>query len=173
MRPGAVEWLLSSPIKGFIKALAAYIASRRVLEVADIGPKVTESIEIPTPNLGGQARFSCLAPIVVLTADGKRFQTPDSPEFGRYLRQNMLRKYAALNAGSLPEDDSLSVTFDADCLQTRRGTKRIPFGNSQITGPLRPFTVRGSAELIALGYQAGFGLYNAEGFGMAASLPVS
>ncbi|NYE58841.1 CRISPR-associated endoribonuclease Cas6 [Carboxydothermus ferrireducens] len=122
------------------------------------------------PEIKPGQTFVCLSPIVVSTLK-EGFTTPyyirytEEPElFSEKIRQNLLRKFATYY-GRLPADDRLFFFFDEEYLQKNKGTKLIHYRDQKILGYLAPFTVEGSPELIAFGYEVGFGEKNSMGFG--------
>ncbi|ABB14264.1 CRISPR-associated endoribonuclease Cas6 [Carboxydothermus hydrogenoformans] len=124
------------------------------------------------PEIKPGQTFVCLSPIVVSTLK-EGYTKPyyirytEEPElFSEKIRQNLLRKFATYY-GRLPVDDRLFFFFDEEYLQKNKGTKLIHYRDQKILGYLAPFTVEGSAELIAFGYDVGFGEKNSMGFGCA------
>jgi CRISPR-associated endoribonuclease Cas6 len=97
-----------------------------------------------------------------------RYLTPSDPdEFSEAVRRNLLRKYEALYGGA-PQDDSLRLEWDSEYVRRERhgGTKLVGIKGIKVRGVLAPFTLAGSTELMALGYDAGIGEKNSMGFGM-------
>ncbi len=181
MAAGRVEWIVSSPCASFLTHFATGLLSAGGLRVGTTLLPVTQAQTCPSPDFsGGTARFTCLTPMVAsrpiaeAEGGGKYYLRPsDSTAFSEALRVNLLHKYAALNGHALEAgNDRFEMAFDPDYL-TRNphgGTKKITFKNIDVIGALAPFTVTGTPELIALGYEAGFGELNAGGFGMADAL---
>jgi CRISPR-associated endoribonuclease Cas6 len=73
--------------------------------------------------------------------------------------------------GTAVSEDELEFSFDWDYIRGRGGSYRVSklvsYKNLKIKSYLAPFWVRGNPELIALGWECGFGSANSQGFGMA------
>ncbi len=118
-------------------------------------------------------RFRCLSPIIMSTVrqrDGKQSQhycLPDDPKLSELIRQNLMRKHEAIY-GRPPKDDALTFRFDTDYIDKKPGrvTRLVDYKGIKIRGVMAPFYVSGSVALIQTGYDCGFGVKNAIGFGM-------
>ncbi len=166
--PGPVEWLVSSPVEPFLTAFATGLLSEGVLPVGRLALSIAQVETLPAPHLDEVNRFTCLSPIVA-SISGERptpeYLRPGDPRFSEQVRCNLMAKYRALH-GKPPADDRLALEFDTDYLEHHRGTKLIDFKGIQVVGALAPFTLRGSPEMIRVGYECGLGEKNAAGFGM-------
>ena len=177
LKPGCVQWIVSSPCASFLTPFATALLSAGGLRVGDTILPVVQAQTHASPDFSaGTARFTCLTPLVAsrplraAEGGGKYYLRPgDGAEFSEALRLNLIRKYTALH-GHAPASgqDSLRVVFDADYVarNPHGGTKKITFKSIDVIGVQAPCTVTGAPELIALGYEAGFGEMNAGGFGM-------
>ena len=168
--PGPVEWQIASPVEDFVRHLATGLLSAGVLRVGPALLPITQIETLPAPVFSGTTAFTCLSPIVAalpLPDGGTRYLRPSDDEtFSEAVRRNLLRKHRLLH-GADPADDRLVLTFDPAYLaRTGGGTKLITFKEIRIVGAFAPFTVSGSAELLRVGYETGFGEKNAAGFGM-------
>jgi CRISPR-associated endoribonuclease Cas6 len=119
----------------------------------------------------GSVRFTCLSPIVVSVAvpgggPAQYVRPSEGAAFSEGVRQNLIQKYRAVH-GRAPEDERFALAFDQAYLQRHGGTKKITYKNIDVIGAYAPFTVTGSAELMRVGLDCGFGEKNAAGFGMA------
>ncbi|KAF0226036.1 MAG: CRISPR-associated protein [bacterium] len=175
---GLVHWQISSPISDIIDSI---VAGLEMISSVQIGRTLfsVASIEIiPPPVFSEQMRFIALSPLTVSRSwqdiDGKRvkyYLRANEDEFGELVVSNLLAKYYALN-GKEVEDPQLHFEFDRDYIgsvggfDSRKITKLIRYGSTEIKGVLAPFTVRGNPELIWLGWESGFGSSNSQGFGM-------
>ena len=92
---------------------------------------------------------------------------PDDAAFSDLIRQNLLRKHAAIY-GHPPRDDALEFAFDDRYIQKRQGrvTRLVDYKGIKIKGVMCPFRVSRSVPLIQTGYECGFGDKNSAGFGM-------
>lgn len=175
VRPGIIEWMVSSPRSDFLLHSATGLLSEgHSLQICNVGLKITEVSAMPEPEFtASPMRFTCLSPIVasVPRPEGKTYylRPSDGEAFSEAVRANLIRKYRILNGDRLPAEDSFEFRFDSVYLSDpkhRDGTKKITIKNIDIVGAFCPFEVSGSAELIRVGYQAGFGEKNSIRFGM-------
>lgn len=106
-----------------------------------------------------------LSPIVASTgvADGKRirkiFLSPEDERFSKVITENLQNKARALWGIEVPDG---TVTF----LPLRYRSRLATVHGTKVKSHEGIFEVKGSPELIKLGYEAGFGERNSQGFGM-------
>jgi len=169
LRPGSVEWQIASPVEPFLTNFASGLLTMGALRIERACLPVAVAETLAQPEFTSPLRCKCLSPIVVAVHDSNhrtpRYLRPDDPEFSKRVRQNLLAKYKVLH-GHSPEDDNLTLTFDADYLRTHRGTKLVSYKGIQIVGAFCPFTLLGSTELMRMAYECGLGEKNSNGFGM-------
>jgi CRISPR-associated endoribonuclease Cas6 len=176
---GDVRWQVSSPLPEFVEAFAAGLAALGVARLGGTHFSVVDIEACPPPHFAERMRFVALSPLVAATtergADGrrvKRFLRADDPDFGPLVRGNLLAKYRALT-GAEAEDARLDFEFDREYVrragggESRKVTRLVRYGETQIKAVLAPFVVSGNPELIRLGWECGFGSGNSQGFGMA------
>ncbi len=163
---GRLRWWVSSPLESLIEALALGLLMRpeirlgaSVLHVGQIG------VLLP-PTFAETMTLVTLSPIFASTgsrdAEGrfrKRFLSPAEPDFARVLVENLKRKALAIY-GEAPEGE-----LQFEWLSEPR-SKLMRVNETDVRGWLMSFRVSGSLDLIRLGYDAGFGERNAQGFGM-------
>lgn len=170
---GQLTWEIASPITEFVEHLAAGLLQLGTMRLG-VNQFEIERVEVaPAPIFAETMRLRCLSPIVAslpeehegrLTA---RYLRADDPRLAEALRQNLLRKFALVH-GHAPRDDALTTEFDREYLR-RKGEevyRLVDYKGTQIKAIMAPFVVRGSPELIEIGYEAGFGEKNSMGFGM-------
>ena len=167
--PGEAHWLVSSPVPKFLTEFATGLLQAGTLRVGSVCLPVTAAETLPSPDLGEEARFTCLSPIVAAVGSPDQatpaYLRPGDERFSEQLRRNLIAKYSALY-GKAPEDTRLMVTWDADYLRTHRGTKVVHYKGIGIAGAFCPLTLSGSTPLLEIAYDAGLGEKNAAGFGM-------
>lgn len=171
--PGPLVWQIASPVPEFLTHCATGLLAEAVLNVGSATFPITQIQTLPPPlfaDLAETAPFTCLSPIVAalpLPGGGTRYLTPgDGEAFSAAIQANLLRKHAILH-GSPPADDRFHLAFDPAYLErSGGGTKLITYKTIQIRAAFAPFRASGSAELLRVGYEAGFGEKNAGGFGM-------
>ena len=162
---GAATWFVSSPLPELVEAVAEGLLSMGVAKIGGERAAVSSVRVVEPPEFGHEALFKTLSPIVASTGEefegkfGKKFLSPDAPEFPEALRKNLEGKYAALHRRP-PEGE---VVFEPippfkSRLFEIEGTKVKCY---ELT-----LRARGSPELLRLAYDAGVGERNAQGFGM-------
>lgn len=168
---GSFSWYLSSAKGEFIEHLVAGLGKAPELRIADVRAVVHRVESVPAPALEGPVRFVCISPITasIWDCDSERNPTrylEPGEKFVEALRVNLKRKYQVLH-GAPPADDRLAIEFDSDYASRRKTiTKLVDFKGIKVRGVFCPFTADGSADLIRVGHDCGFGEKNSIGFGM-------
>jgi CRISPR-associated endoribonuclease Cas6 len=168
-----ISWQISSPISEFIEHLAQGLLSLGRMRVG-ANEFALERVEVlPVPRFSSEMSFRSLSPTVVAVGSeregkfGARYLRADDPALSQALRKNLLKKFV-LVYGREPASRELFVEFDREYLR-RKGEeiyRLVDYKGTKIKAIMAPFTVRGSPELIEIGYEAGFGEKNSMGFGM-------
>ncbi len=168
-----IAWQISSPISEFIEHLAQGLLSLGRMRLGANAFGIERVEVLPAPRFSREMSCRSLSPIVVALGSeregkfGARYLRAGDPEFPEAIRKNLLKKFVLVH-GREPASDELSIEFARDYLR-RRGEgiyRLVDYKGTKIKAIMAPFTVRGSAELIAMGYEAGFGEKNSMGFGM-------
>jgi CRISPR-associated endoribonuclease Cas6 len=171
--PGEILWHVASPLDPFLRAFASGLLQSGELRIGDSSFAVQGIETLPAPSLEEATRFRCLSPVVASVSQAgysvPKYLRPGDAEMSERLRQNLLHKHLAL-LGRAPEDESLSIEWDAKYLASRSskkhaGTKLISYKDIRIVGVMCPFTMSGSVELMSLACEAGLGEKNSAGFG--------
>ncbi len=169
-----ISWQVSSPISEFIEHLAQGLLSLGRMRLGENEFGIARVEVLPVPRFSDEMRLRCLSPIVAATGserDGKfgaRYLRADDPEISEAVRKNVLEKFVLVH-GREPLASELFVEFDREYVR-RKGDeiyRLVDYNGTKIKAILAPFSVRGSPELIEIGYEAGFGEKNSMGFGMA------
>lgn len=167
-----VRLLISSPVGEFIEQLVAGVSGGRELRIAGAMFQLAHIELMPPPVFQERMAFRALSPITE-TVRGER-EHPSflslSDDWSEVLRANLLRKYEVLY-GHQPDDQRFVWTWDKDYIARadqdgRRLSVLKEIHGINIKGWLAPFAVEGSKSLIEMGYEAGFGSRNSNGFGM-------
>jgi CRISPR-associated endoribonuclease Cas6 len=168
-----IYWQISSPIAEFVQHLILGLFEHSEVNLCEARLRIEAAEEIPPPAFAPEMKFSLLSPMVVSTVRENEttayyIRPEESEAFSEGVRKNLIAKYQTL-FGKSPENDALRLTFDRDYVNKRNGkiSRLIRIKETQIKGVMAPFSVRGSKELIWLGYECGFGEKNSMGFGMA------
>jgi CRISPR-associated endoribonuclease Cas6 len=176
---GLVHWQISSPSSEIIQSIVDGLETKNTIRIGKTLFSVVGIEIIPPPIFNEEMRFVALSPLTVSTSwqdvDGKRvkyYLRANEDEFGELVVSNLLVKYSTLN-GKEAKDPDLYFEFDRDYINaaggfdSRKITKLIRYGTTEIKSVFAPFIVRGNPELISLGWESGFGSSNSQGFGMA------
>lgn len=134
---------------------------------------------LPEEKFGNAAHLKLLSPMVASkpVANGSNKQAyylrpADTEELDRILSANLSKKYQIISSEKDYQGE-VAVRFDDKYLaENKRVTKKITIDERgehpiDVIGIQAPFTITGPPELIATGYEAGFGEKNSMGFGMA------
>jgi len=163
---GRLRWWISSPLEPLIEALALGLLTQSEVQFGTYTLSVGQIGVLLPPRFTETMTFMTLSPISVSTgyrdADGKfrkRFLSPEEPEFARVLVENLRRKSAAVYG------EAFDGELQFEWLNTPR-SKLFRVNKTEVRGWMLRFRVSGSLDLIRLGYDAGFGERNAQGFGM-------
>jgi CRISPR-associated endoribonuclease Cas6 len=179
--PGPVEWQISSPIQDFIEDLVNGLSSQGSITIGDQHADTRFRIDrieiVPPPRFTTRMRFTTLSPLTVAIAEedarglrSKHYVRAEDERFGPLVASNMLEKYRALT-GYDTSELKLKFEFDWEYINRSGGPGRVSKllqckGTNIKCYPV-PFFASGSAELIRLGWECGFGAANSKGFGMA------
>jgi CRISPR-associated endoribonuclease Cas6 len=168
-----IYWQISSPIAEFVQHLVLGLYEHNEVNLQEARLRMETVEAVPEPAFTPAMKFSLLSPMVVSTVRENAttayyIRPEESQAFSEGVRKNLLGKYQTL-FGKLPENDDLELRFDQDYINKKNGkiSRLIRIKETQIKGVMAPFAVRGSQELIQLGYECGFGEKNSMGFGMA------
>lgn len=157
-------FLMSSPVKEIVQSFVEGILEKPEVRIGRVTFDV-ESVEVlKSPEFNGGCVFSTVSPIIVRSAreeNGKLKVVdlyPNEVKFYENLKGNLVKKYKKLYG---EERDTISF---GKPLSTKM--MRIQIKDTFHRASLMVFEVKGDAELLRLGYEAGFGEKNSMGFGM-------
>ena len=184
---GNINWHISSPVDTFIQHLITGVfAEGQEIKVGEEGKEVSLLIKqvetLPEPQFSNNMRFTCLSPITVSKSiQGTNsfyslnnsnnytchYIRPWEDGFSEAIRNNLIKKHKLITGKEI-DDTKFSIKVDEEYMSKRNGkiTKNINFKGTNIIGFMAPFEVNGNPELIATGYEAGFGEKGSMGFGM-------
>jgi CRISPR-associated endoribonuclease Cas6 len=168
-----VSLQVSSPVSDFVEHFVSGLFQSETFQIAGAHFRLQQAETLPAPDFTGRMSFRALSPVTESIGEGHkhpRFLSPED-DWSEIVRHNLLRKYQALH-GHEPDDTRLRFNWDTAYLadaarRGRRPSVLTDIHGIKVRGWLAPFTVEGSAELIEIGYEAGFGSRNSMGFGMA------
>jgi CRISPR-associated endoribonuclease Cas6 len=168
-----ISWQISSPISEFIEHLAQGLLSLGRMRLGENEFGIERVEVLLAPRFLREISFRALSPIVVAVGSeregkfGARYLRAGDPELSEAIRKNLLKKFVLVH-GQEPASREFVMEFDGEYVR-RKGEeiyRLVNYKGTKIKAIMAPFTVRGSAELIAMGYEAGFGEKNSMGFGM-------
>ncbi|MBF0344676.1 MAG: CRISPR-associated endoribonuclease Cas6 [Nitrospirae bacterium] len=169
---GSIEWYVSSPIKNFLVQLAGRIVDSKALFISGVRLEIDKVETLKDVNFSEEVRFTTISPITVTINKDSAITNPQyirytDQGFAEAVRNNLIKKYKQIHNAE-PKNKTLSFAFDEDYVKKKAGKiqKKISFMSMQVIGYLAPFKVKGSPELIKVGYDAGFGEKGNMGFGM-------
>ncbi len=161
-----VHWLVSTALTSVATVLDRALLGRAEIRVGTQPFFVHYVDRLPLPLFGpGPLLFETLSPIVVsrpVLNDRKRltkeYLAPDNPEFWQRAAENLYQKAKAFGL-----DDVGKVRFQP---VGEWRSRLVAVQGAQVRGYEGRFIAMGDPELIYLGYDAGLGERNAQGFGM-------
>lgn len=163
---GAIRWWVASPIEPLIEALRLSLLAEPEVRLGKAPVQVWQIEVVLPPTFSETMTFSTLSPISVSTGEcdesgkfQKRFLSPQEPDFTRVLGDNLRRKAQTLS--DKVADGELRFEWLGE-----PKSKLMKVKDTSVRGWMMRFRVSGPVELIRLGYDAGFGERNAQGFGM-------
>ncbi len=168
-----LELLISSPISEFIEHLAQGLLSRGRIKIVDHELSIEQVEVLAKPAFREEMRFTCLSPLVVSTGAKRneklfaKYLRHDDPQFSEAIQKNLWQKYQLVH-GREPRSADLTLQFDPEYIARKKESvyRLMDYKGTKIKGIMAPFVVRGSPELIEMGYEAGLGEKNSMGFGM-------
>ena len=146
----ALVWYVSSPVETFLSHFADTLLTEGYLSIGQHHLQVKD-VNVPrVPHFASEMVFRCFSPIVMTTVrayNGKPsmyYCRPDDVAFSDLIRQNLLRKHAAIY-GHPPRDDALAFAFDQRYIQKRQGrvTRLVDYKGIKIKGVMCPFRSQG------------------------------
>ncbi len=160
-----ISWWVSSPLPAPMEALAMTLLTDNQISIGKVRLTV-EHIEVEeTPKFERRCLFQTLSPIVASTGIRRgeklehKFLSPDEPDFWRVIETNLRRKAQALDLTVSSEPLKFQLAGEPRSrLYEVQGTK--------VRGFEFKFWAEGDPKLLKVGYEAGFGERNAQGFGM-------
>ncbi|MBF0339081.1 MAG: CRISPR-associated endoribonuclease Cas6 [Nitrospirae bacterium] len=168
---GYIQWYISSPVAEFLLIIAQRIAKCKELLIAGVRFDIEKVEVLKEVDFSDEMSFTALSPITVTHSKKNRhvsrYLRYTEKGFAEAVRENLIKKYILIH-NAMPKDNSLVFTFDQDYLTKKAGKiqKKISFLNMEVIGFVAPSKVKGSPELIRVGYDAGFGEKGNLGFGM-------
>ncbi len=125
------------------------------------------------PDFSGEMNFKCISPILVTDSTGGRYVryiSPENENYAELLKNNLKNKIEAYEAH---HDTKLNIAeaFNFDFkLQSKARSRLVTVKahtpqQTKLRGYIFNFSINAPAEILRIGYYAGFGEKNAMGFG--------
>lgn len=160
--------IVSSPIGTFIESLAENLVRLAEIQLFRQAAYL-ESINVyAQPHFNSDAEVTMLSPVTMYstlsTADGKKktyYYAPSEAEFSKLLEENLKKKYEVLYK-AVPTGLKFSIEPTG---VTKSHEKIMDYKGTVIKGWMGRYKLAGSPELLNLGYDAGLGAKNSQGFG--------
>lgn len=160
-----IQILISSPLDDFCKSIANNMLQSNNLFIGQNNIK-TEQIEINNQYVTeDRIVVNTLSPIVVYSTlfkpDNSKYTCyfmPREPEFDRLIKDNLIRKYNALN--------NQTIETDIEVIPLGPVKQNLTYYKTTIIkGVSGKFLIKGERDLLQIGVDAGFGSKNSQGFG--------
>lgn len=161
-----VQWYISSPVKELVLDFTDHLIKNKIMKVGEAELEFVSLQHVKSLPINSSARFRCLSPICIdmpKIHGIKDYLLIDNENFKKQIKNNLVRKYYFLN-NTLPEN----MNLDIDILNFEECSegKCIYIKNDIVRCYMPVFEVKGSRDLINIGYEAGFGSHNGMGLGM-------
>lgn len=160
-----ISWWVSSPLVAPIETLAMVLLTQEVVRIGKVTLLVDQLEVEEAPEIIEPCIFQTISPIVASTGIRKaeklehKYLSPEDHYFWKVIKGNLQRKAQALGISYSCHPLSFTPLGKWQSkLFTVQGTK--------VKGFMGRFLAEGPSELLRLGYEAGFGERNAQGFGM-------
>lgn len=163
---GRIRWEVTSPLDPLVEAVTLGLLMDPAVRLGRETLKIEQVRALETPPFTDRMTFVTLSPVCASTGlrddkgvFQKRFLAPHEDDFWRVLNDNLKRKAEAVFGSASSAEVSFACTGDSR-------SKLLTVNDTQVRGWMMKFEAQGPVELLRVGYEAGFGERNAQGFGM-------
>lgn len=130
-----------------------------------------KSVErIPEPKFLETMKYHCLSPIFidkVIEGDRyKRFLSPDNEDYSELFSQNLISKFLANGEFSSINPQEIKIKHHGKIRKKGISIKTGTKSETKIIGYMFDFELKAPPEIQRIGYYAGFGRLNSQGFGL-------
>lgn len=160
-----IKWWISSPLKAVIEALAEALLTHPEVTLGREKVCVEKVLVEPPFQPMAPVLLETLSPIVVSTGTVEKgnmrkiFLSPEDERFSEVITENLQNKSKAFSGAEVPGG---RVTL----LPLKYRSRLVTIHGTKVKCYEGIFKANGDLELIKLGYEAGFGERNSQGFGM-------
>jgi len=164
-----IRVLISSPIERFIYELGYSMLINDGLRLGDNHVKLANMNVPPEPEIQSSELIGMLSPMTVYstlkTHDGRSktyYYSPFEDEFSQLIESNLKKKYSLIYGTEPNESQTVSIE---PVKVDKRSEKILKYKGTVIKAWRGVYTIEGDPELIKVGYDAGLGSKNSQGFG--------
>jgi CRISPR-associated endoribonuclease Cas6 len=166
--PSPLTLIVSSPYLDFLEGLVETLVRLQTLRLAKNEIYLDWIAVKFTPQVREEETIRMLSPMTVystlLTPTGRRktyYYNPREEEFSRLIRDNLIKKYKVIYGEYRGSEE-----FAIEPIRVRREDEKIiNYKGTWIKGWMGIYKIRGDPQLIRLGWDAGLGAKNSQGFG--------
>jgi len=171
---GPFHFYVSSPIDNFIQQFAEDLIKSEEVKLFKESVAIASIQANSAPPMQSSLVMRMLSPLTVYSTffspQGKKktyYYSPFEKEFSKLIKENLTKKYQALYK-AIPSNDDFTIIRIKVTKNSEKIIKYTPKKGSYtvIKGWMGVYKVEGNPELIRLGYEAGLGSKNPQGFGM-------
>ncbi|MEO0190260.1 MAG: CRISPR-associated endoribonuclease Cas6 [candidate division WOR-3 bacterium] len=162
---------VASPLTKILESFANSLAKKGKIKIGNNYLQVCAIEVLFAKEYNSLIYVRTLSPITVystlLTKDGQKktyYYTPFEDEFGRQIRDNLLKKYAIINI-----NNKECVNLDFNILPhivSKKNEHIIFYKDTVIKAWSGIYKMEGSKELLNIAFDCGIGAKNSQGFGM-------
>jgi CRISPR-associated endoribonuclease Cas6 len=172
-----VSFCINKAVQHFLQGIFANQHLGIGDKISQIDFEVRSVQSLPLPDFNNEMKFRALSPICVSTGEtenGKfrqKFLPPDHPQYAEILFANLERKMAAgMASGGIEKIGFGNTTTKNFELLSEPKRKKITIKahtaqKSDVVAYQFDFAIKAPAQLLEIGYKAGFGEKNSLGFG--------
>ena len=163
-----ITFYISSPITDILESFAFHLVQKKYM-LLNRQRVILVSIEVVYPSSPGtEILIKTMSPITVystlLKKDGKKkayYYSPFEDDFSKLIRENLLKKFTILHR----EYKEQPFTIEPEKVN-KRNEHIVYFKNTVIKAWSGIYRLKGTEDLIKIGYETGLGAKNSQGFGM-------
>jgi len=164
-----INLVVSSPIERFVYELGYSLLTSDDLRLGDYPIKVSGFNALAEPNINSVEVIGMLSPITIYstlkTQEDKAktyYYSPYEQEFSRLIESNLKKKYSLIYNEDPRDDQTLSIK---PIKVGKNSEIIIKYKGTIIKAWRGVYTLEGDPMLIKVGYDAGLGSKNSQGFG--------
>lgn len=169
------ELILTFHIDEAVQHFITGLFKNRTFTIGDKKSRVSFEVKtvetLQPPVFKEEMTFSALSPICVSKPIGKngklqtKYLMPSDEDFELRLMNNLFSRYKAINSNGISGEEETEVHVKGKAKSRLIKIKADTPAQTRVRGSLFDFTCKAPAELLQLGYEAGFGEKNSLGFG--------